>query len=294
MTTLQFEQVDLRDITADVASTYGELFARLNRIDPQKHAHDVLNPRKVVEKLEILQRFTGSLHGATLLEVGSGYGVFVAVTRLNYGIYSFGLEPGGVGYDSSLVISRRLLRRCGLSPRIIIEGVGECMPIRSDYFDVVYSTHVLEHVQDPVQVLRESIRVLRPGGIGQIVVPNYGSFWDGHYGMFWPPYISHRTARFIVRIAGRDPAFVDTLQLITLSQLRSWMSRFEYCATVLDWGEGLFHERLTQGQFSTWAAVGRVKRIVNLIRRLGIAHTASFVLRHTNAVTPIVLTFRKR
>lgn len=293
-TSLQFERIDLADIRTDVAATYGMLFEQLNRIDAQKHAHDVLNSRKVVEKLAVLQHFSGELRGKTLLEIGSGYGVFVAITRMDYGVHSFGLEPGGAGYSSSLAVSRRLMQRCGLSPRLIIEGVGERMPLQSASFELVYSTHVLEHVQDPEQVLRETVRVLRPGGIAQIVVPNYGSFWDGHYGMFWPPYVSHRIARALVRIAGRDPAFVDTLQLITQRQLRLWMRQLAGQAEVLDWGEQLFHQRMTEGRFSDWAAVSRVKRLVNLARRLGVAHALSFVLRRCDAITPIVLTFRKR
>jgi hypothetical protein len=97
-----------------------------------------------------------------------------------------------------------------------------------------------------------------------------------------------------VRVAGRDPAFVDTLQLITQRQLRQIMHGLSDTAEVLDWGEGLFHDRLVHGQFSSWAAVGRVKRVVDLLRRLGVAHAASFILRHADAITPIVLTFRRR
>ncbi|RRR76659.1 MAG: class I SAM-dependent methyltransferase [Candidatus Viridilinea halotolerans] len=291
---LQLEQLDLDDLYADVAASYGALFERLNRIPAQKHAQDVLNPRKVVEKLVVLERFAGDLQGQTLLEIGSGYGVFVAVTRLDYGMHSFGLEPGGAGYTSSLAVSRRLMERCSLAPQIIVEGVGEQMPFQPESFDLVYSTHVLEHVQNPRKVLHETVRVLRPGGLAQIVVPNYGSFWDGHYGMFWPPYISHRFARILVRLAGRDPAFVDTLQLITLRHMRTWMKQLQPQAEVLDWGEQLFHERMTGGRFTSWAAVGRVKRLVDLARRLGVAHAVSWVLRRCDAITPIVLTFRKR
>lgn len=254
----------------------------------------MLNPRKVVEKLAVLQRFTGDLHGQTLLEIGSGYGVFVAITRMDYGVHSFGLEPGGVGYSSSLAVSRRLMQHCGLSPRLIIQGVGEHMPVQSNSFDLVYSTHVLEHVQNPPQVLRETVRVLRPGGIAQIVVPNYGSLWDGHYGMLWPPYVSHRIARVIVQLAGRDPSFVDTLQLITLRQLRRWMRELQPQAEVLDWGEDLFDQRMTQGNFTAWASVGRISRLVNLARRLDVAQIVSSVMRRCNAITPIVLTLRKR
>ncbi|WP_165774655.1 class I SAM-dependent methyltransferase [Candidatus Viridilinea mediisalina] len=273
---------------------YGSFFENLNHVPAQKHAQDVLSAQKVVEKLKVLQHFTGDIRGQTLLEIGSGYGVFVAVTRLDYGAYSFGLEPSSTGFSGSVAVSRRLMERCGLPPQLIIEGVGEHIPLQSDFFDLVYSTNVLEHVQNPRQVLHEAMRVLRPGGIAQIVVPNYGSFWEGHYGMLWPPYISQRYAKLLVRLAGRDPAFVDTLQLVNLCQMRRWMGELHPHVEILAWGEQLFHKRMTSGNFSAWAALGRVQRIVNLARSLGVAHAASWLLRRCDAITPIVLTFRKR
>src|SRR5438128_2382180 len=115
-------QLDLRDIEQEVAASYGVALHRLNRIAPQKHAQDVLNPRKVEEKMRVLEGFTGPVQGKSMLEIGSGYGMFIAVTRLHYGMDSFGIEPSGPGYESSLLISRRLMQRCGLDPRIIVEG----------------------------------------------------------------------------------------------------------------------------------------------------------------------------
>jgi SAM-dependent methyltransferase len=43
------------------------------------------------------------------------------------------------------------------------------------YFDVVYASHVLEHVADDRQAIREIFRVLRPGGWALLVVPIFGA-----------------------------------------------------------------------------------------------------------------------
>jgi len=44
-----------------------------------------------------------------------------------------------------------------------------------DDFDAVTSTAVLEHIARPYQHVKEIVRVLKPGGIAYIMVPNYGS-----------------------------------------------------------------------------------------------------------------------
>ena len=45
----------------------------------------------------------------------------------------------------------------------------------SGSFDAVFSSHVLEHVPDPVALMQESLRVLKPGGIFVAVTPNASS-----------------------------------------------------------------------------------------------------------------------
>jgi SAM-dependent methyltransferase len=45
------------------------------------------------------------------------------------------------------------------------------LPYRSDTFDVVFSQGLLEHFSDPVPAVLEQVRVLRPGGILCVDVP---------------------------------------------------------------------------------------------------------------------------
>lgn len=44
------------------------------------------------------------------------------------------------------------------------------------YFDHVSLVHVLEHTHDPMQTLREAHRVLKPGALLVVGVPNFGSY----------------------------------------------------------------------------------------------------------------------
>lgn len=52
------------------------------------------------------------------------------------------------------------------------------LPFHSNSLDYVISSHVLEHVANPVAALGEWYRVLRPGGIIYLVVPNRLTTWD--------------------------------------------------------------------------------------------------------------------
>jgi len=52
------------------------------------------------------------------------------------------------------------------------------LPFRDNSLDYVATSHVLEHVANPVLALREWYRVLRPGGIIYLLVPDRRYTWD--------------------------------------------------------------------------------------------------------------------
>lgn len=45
-----------------------------------------------------------------------------------------------------------------------------------DFFDAVILWHVLEHLENPISIIQEAARILRPGGLLALAVPNFGSF----------------------------------------------------------------------------------------------------------------------
>ena len=54
-----------------------------------------------------------------------------------------------------------------------------------NYFDVIYSSHALEHMQDPVSVFSKIKKLLKPGGIGYVMVPNGSSLSARLFGRYW-------------------------------------------------------------------------------------------------------------
>jgi 2-polyprenyl-3-methyl-5-hydroxy-6-metoxy-1,4-benzoquinol methylase len=54
----------------------------------------------------------------------------------------------------------------------VVRGRGEHVPFAGESFDLIVCLWVLEHLERPQAVLREVLRVLRPGGHFIFLTPN--------------------------------------------------------------------------------------------------------------------------
>jgi len=279
-----------------VCETYGAYFSPLSGLPAEKLSADVLSEEKVHDQVRLFCKTIGqpesSLQGCRLLEVGSGFGIFVAVTRTQYGVDTVGLEPAGTGFDTSFELCREVLKEYGLDPELIVDAKGENIPFPDNSFDLVFSSTVLEHTDDPWRVLDEAIRVLRPGGYLQFVFPNYGSFFEGHYALPWIPYVNKAIARMYLRLWRRDPSFINTIQFLNFFKVRRWISG-RRDVRVITYGEDIFRERMLNLQIKNWAGLGKIKRWMEIADRLKLLRSATALLLACGAFEPIILTLQK-
>lgn len=137
-------------------------------------------------RLEMIVRAAGERIRGRILENGCGVGMYVEHLA-PYGGKIFGLE-----YDFE-----RAAETGGRLPNII-NAAGENLPYPDNFFDLILSHEVLEHVADDTQAIREMARVLKPGGRMVIFVPNrgypfetHGIYWQGNYYFGNKPFVNY-------------------------------------------------------------------------------------------------------
>ena len=166
----------------------GVFFEGVTGTSKESNARDHLDVVRPIKKAQILECFI-PLRGKKLLEIGSGYGTNLAVWIQQYEVDGYGTERDAEGFGSSFQTSRQLFAANGLDPERIIRVIDDVQPFPDASFDIVYAANVLEHTQDPLKVLEEAVRVLRPNGILHMEMPNYLSYFEGHYLIPQPPLI---------------------------------------------------------------------------------------------------------
>lgn len=202
------------------------------------------------------------------LDIGSGIGDYVLAAR-SLGINAFGIEPDRIGVgadDTSLAIARD---RSVYDAQIFAAGVGEALPFPDATFDLVTMNQVLEHVQDVGRVLEEALRVTKPNGILLFNTPNYLSFYEPHYKVFWFPLFPRPLARIYLCLRGRTPSFLDGINYVTRGKFETILSSL-HCD---------FHDETRTHLVQLLSDVGTIRRpgiraVLRLMKSIGFANMA--------------------
>lgn len=109
----------------------------------------------------------------SILDIGAGVGDFLTVAK-NDGWETIGIEPS----DKAKAIAKNK----GVS---FVESLSE---LESNSFDVITMWHVLEHVPDLENQIKELKRLIKPTGTVIVAVPNFKSYDAEYYGKFWAAY----------------------------------------------------------------------------------------------------------
>ncbi len=111
-----------------------------------------------------------------VLDIGCGPGYFLHLLK-RLGFQAYGIEPGEIAASFGR-------NNFGLD---IKKGTLLDYTFPDNYFHFITMTHVLEHIHNPVEVLIEAKRILRPDGMIVIRTPNIASYGYKRFGKNWLP-----------------------------------------------------------------------------------------------------------
>jgi hypothetical protein len=70
-------------------------------------------------------------------------------------------------------------------------------------------------VDSVIATVREMVRVVRRGGAIYLHTPNAWSWYEGHYKLFWVPFLPAPLGRVYLRLRGRPVGYLATLRRLT-------------------------------------------------------------------------------
>jgi ubiquinone/menaquinone biosynthesis C-methylase UbiE len=113
---------------------------------------------------ELLDKGAPWNEAAEVIEVGAGSGVHLEHVRSPYASYLI----TDTSEDMLAAAKARHAGKPGVS--FAVENAAH-LSFADSSFDRLIATHVLEHLWNPHEVLREWVRVVRPGGAVSIILP---------------------------------------------------------------------------------------------------------------------------
>jgi 2-polyprenyl-6-hydroxyphenyl methylase/3-demethylubiquinone-9 3-methyltransferase len=126
---------------------------------PLNVLHGSFTPGRFAYFRAVLARTGRRTAGARALDVGCGGG-FMAEEFARLGCRVIGIDPSPV----SITTARQHAESSGLKIEYAV-AAGERLPLGSESFEIAYCCDVLEHVSNLDLVIKETARVLEPGGI---------------------------------------------------------------------------------------------------------------------------------
>lgn len=161
--------------------------------------------------------------GANVLDIGCGSGELLM--KLN----ELGCNAYGIDVDE--ITSKYLCEEMKFN--VTTCDIDDGSSFEEDFFDVVIMRHSLEHVHDPVKVMREVRRIIKTNGELIIGVPNIGSIIAKLTGEYWadldiPRHLFHFNPQTISALLINSGFSVEKIfhefKVMNRSNIKRWIS----------------------------------------------------------------------
>ncbi len=131
-----------------------------------KQSHIYRLKRRTFEVLKGIKTFHPEKPGS-ILDIGTADGLMLSNLKDTFP----NATCAGIEYAGDLIAC------CESKTIHLIRGDALTLPIKDNSFDVVIATAIIEHVSEPIQLVREAFRILRGNGIFIVTTPH--PFWEG-------------------------------------------------------------------------------------------------------------------
>lgn len=150
--------------------------------------------------------------GQRLVEIGCGRGEFLAAFR------DCGLVVSGIDREETAKI---MLPDADIS---VCDVTKDALPYDDNSIDVVYHKSVIEHVYDPMPLMQETLRVLKPGGKVIILTPD----WQTQMSVFYEDFTHSRpfdktALGDLLRICVLDASFSEIFFQLPVLWRQPWL-----------------------------------------------------------------------
>jgi len=155
-----------------LANHYGYLKGKSSLYDKVYGSLIYFHPGRLADTIFSVFYLNAIPHGR-LLEVGCGSGRMLRAMQ-EKGWNVVGVDPDPIAIKNAKVK--------GL---IVYQGILEDQGFKDDHFDAIVLSHVLEHVPNPLDLLKECERILKPDGHLVLITPNINSLCHQLYKSDW-------------------------------------------------------------------------------------------------------------
>ena len=163
--------------------------------------YHIVKKRSLKNKLSLINSL--KKNDKSILDIGAGTGDFLSFIQSEF-ISVKGIEPNQK--------ARELAQEKGISLEQDLKDV------KGKLFDVITMWHVLEHVPNLEETIRDVESLLKPNGILIIAVPNFYSFDAAYYKNFWAAFDVPRHLWHFSK-ASMNKLFSDKLSLLKISPM---------------------------------------------------------------------------
>jgi len=163
--------------------------------------------------------------GARFLEIGCAPGKMLAwVAKV------LRADVAGLDYaERGMLFCRSLFEALAIEADLRCEDVFSTTFLPGS-FSVVFSAGVIEHFDDPREIVRRHVLLVEPGGKVVITVPNYGGIYGHLQRLFDPENLRHHNSSIMTASAMRALApddLVEDIRAYAFGRMSPWILSFD-------------------------------------------------------------------